>query len=102
MRAAWFSTTRRRAALVLTFAGASVFAVPAVAGAQEAPVQVYGGGTTKVTVPGDPADPAAIADTEPSGTLPFTGGDAAGLALIGAGAVGAGLVVSRVRRRRLA
>jgi hypothetical protein len=48
----------------------------------------------------------AAAHAEPgqsSGTsLPFTGGDVAGLAAIGAGAVGVGMVAVRARRRRTA
>jgi len=37
-----------------------------------------------------------------SGSLPFTGGDAAGLAIIGIGAVAAGTVIVRQSRRRVA
>ncbi len=46
---------------------------------------------------------AATTSAPVSGSLPFTGGDVAGLTIVGAGltAVGAGLVV-RNRRRRLA
>jgi hypothetical protein len=59
---------------------------------------------------GDPGDPTEVANTTQvqgasaakSQTLPFTGGDVAGLALIGAGAVGAGFVAVRASRRRIA
>jgi hypothetical protein len=74
---------------------------PAGAGAQE--VNTYGNGGKIVPDPGSgrgaasaPADPADPGDD----TLPFTGGDVVGLAAIGAGAVAAGIVTSRVRRQR--
>jgi len=101
MWAAWMTRTRARVALVVGITGAAALLVPAAAGAQQ--VETYGGGTTKVTVPGDPGDPADPGDPgDDPASLPFTGGDVAGLALIGAGALGAGLVVSRVRRRAVA
>jgi hypothetical protein len=110
MRAAWadravFMRARalgrvRRAVAITVIGGAAVCALPVVAGA--APVQPYGGGShyesdstqagvtdPPVADPGDPGDPA---------TLPFTGGDVAGLAVIGAAAIGAGIVATRVRR----
>ena len=54
----------------------------------------------------DPGDPGGTTDVKPataskSSTLPFTGGDAAGLALIGVGAVAAGTVFVRQSRRRV-
>lgn len=54
--------------------------------------------------PGVTVKAATVTTSAPvSGALPFTGGDVAGLTLVGAGltAVGAGLV-ARNRRRRLA
>jgi hypothetical protein len=82
----------------------SALAIPGVAGAQS--VQPYGGGSTVVTDaisdPGDPGDPGAEAQRsidDPGTTLPFTGGDVVGLAAIGMGAVGAGLLVARARKR---
>jgi hypothetical protein len=46
---------------------------------------------------------SGTSSTSSSGsTLPFTGGDVAGLALIGAGAVGVGYVLTRHSRRRRA
>jgi hypothetical protein len=53
--------------------------------------------------PSTPTDPGAqveAAKTTKSATLPFTGGDVAGLAAIGAGAVVAGAVVVRQSRRK--
>ena len=61
----------------------------------------YGGTPT----PGDPSDPGATVSPNTatkSATLPFTGGDVAGLAAIGAGAVLAGAVVVRQTRRNKA
>jgi hypothetical protein len=86
--------------------------LPTAAGAQEADTQVYGGGTTVTRVdPADPADPADPGDPqvqvlgtsiERDGSLPFTGGDVAGLAAIGAGAIGVGVLATRARRSRTA
>lgn len=52
--------------------------------------------------PADPGDPAEVSPntTTKSATLPFTGGDVAGIAAIGAGAVLAGTVLVRQSRRR--
>jgi hypothetical protein len=50
------------------------------------------------TDPGTDVSPATAAKTS---TLPFTGGDVTGLALIGVGAVGAGAVFVRQSRRRV-
>ena len=66
-------------------------------------------------VPGDPGDPKTEVDpssvTRPTtvqaksptkaATLPFTGGDATGLAAIGVGAVAAGAVFVRQSRRKV-
>jgi hypothetical protein len=90
-----------RAALVVV-GGAAFLFVPSVAGAQE--VGPYGGGSTVVSptsVVRDPVDPGS-STTSSGSSLPFTGGDVAGLAAIGAGAVGVGVVASRARRRRTA
>lgn len=52
--------------------------------------------------PGDPADPQVKAKTATkAATLPFTGGDAMGLAVIGVGAVAAGAVFVRQSRRKV-
>jgi hypothetical protein len=82
-------------AMVLTFVA------PAAAGAQT--VNPYGGGSTVVT---DPATvsatasaPDAPADPGHEGSLPFTGGDVAGVAAIGAVTVAAGMLAARVRRQ---
>jgi hypothetical protein len=96
--------TRARATrIVIGGAATLVLLGPATAEAQE--VNTYGGGNTAVTVPpADPADPpvsAGRAPSDPGGsTLPFTGGDVAGLAAIGVGAIGAGGLATRMRRRR--
>ncbi len=93
----------------LTATGALLL-LPSVAGAE--PVPPYGAGSTSVTdpvheesaqtasVPTTAAPAAAVpaTDTDTPSSLPFTGGDVAGLAAIGAGALGVGLVVSRARR----
>jgi LPXTG-motif cell wall-anchored protein len=44
--------------------------------------------------------PTSTSQTSSSGTLPLTGGDAIGLALIGAGAVVGGTVLARSGRRK--
>jgi hypothetical protein len=121
------ATRRMRAALVLIGGTTLVLVAPSMASAQTDP---YGGGSTVVvsprntdpgtTDPGttdpsggsvvdsptttDPGTTQVAADqTESSGSsLPFTGGDVAGLAAIGAGAVGIGVVASRARRRQRA
>ena len=52
--------------------------------------------------PKDPADPQVEAKTATkAATLPFTGGDATGLAAIGVGAVAAGAVFVRQSRRKV-
>ena len=89
-----------RAALVVT-GGAMFLLVPAAAHADTPP---YGGGRTVVS----PTSVENTSTTDPVSTnssgdsLPFTGGDIAGLAAIGAGAVGVGIVASRARRHRTA
>jgi LPXTG-motif cell wall-anchored protein len=56
--------------------------------------------TTTITDPGDdPGDELGEETTQASGSLPVTGGDVVGIALIGAGAVAAGtLLVRRTRK----
>jgi hypothetical protein len=51
-------------------------------------------------VPNDPGAQVQAQTATKSETLPFTGGDVAGLAAIGAGAVVAGAVIVRQSRRR--
>jgi hypothetical protein len=97
---------RARATLLgcLGLGGALVLLAPAAAGAQE--VNPYGGGSTVVvsprTDPGHHAAAPANTDQPSSTSLPFTGGDVAGLAAIGAGAVGIGVLATRARRRQTA
>ena len=94
----------RAAALVLIGGATLVLVAPSMASAQQA--DPYGGGSTVVVSPDDHRpgdDPGRREPTETSGSsLPFTGGDVAGLAAIGAGAVGIGVVASRARRRQSA
>jgi hypothetical protein len=46
--------------------------------------------------------PATPRPTQSGGTLPFTGGDIAGLAVVGLGAAGVGVILVRAGRRRRA
>jgi hypothetical protein len=84
------------------FGGAAAFTllVPAAAGA--ATVGPYGGGSTVVTDPAPAASgtASATAGNAADASLPFTGGDVAGLVAIGAGTVAAGAIATRVRRHR--
>jgi hypothetical protein len=95
---------RARAALGLIGGAGILLLLPTAAGAQESDTQVYGGGTTVTTVdPADPGDPQVAGTSISSdGSLPFTGGDIAGLAAIGAGAIGVGVLATRARRHRTA
>jgi hypothetical protein len=52
------------------------------------------------STPNDPGGTTVAAKTTKASTLPFTGGDVAGIAAIGAGAVLAGAVIVRQSRRR--
>jgi hypothetical protein len=52
------------------------------------------------TPPSDPGAQVEANTASNSSTLPFTGGDVAGLAAIGAGAVVAGAVIVRQSRRK--
>jgi uncharacterized surface anchored protein len=60
-------------------------------------------GTNCTTDPVDPGGTTQVqgATATKSSSLPFTGGDATGLALIGVGAVAAGAVFVRQSRRRV-
>jgi hypothetical protein len=73
------------------------------AGAAHATTYPNGGTTpTTVTVAGETVT-APTADPVTSGdSLPFTGGDVAGLAAIGGGAIAVGLLLSRRASRRRA
>jgi uncharacterized surface anchored protein len=93
MRRSTHSTLRR---LVGTSVVTLAVVVPAgVAAAADYP---NGGNPPAVSANNTTAVKAATA-TKPASTLPFTGGDVAGLALIGVGAVLAGTVIVRRTRR---
>lgn len=89
-----------------TFAGRAlrVVAVSGIVFGTMAPVAAMAApypDTSPNTVARDPGDPGVQGATATrSATLPFTGGDAAGLAAIGVGAVAAGAVIVRQSRRR--
>ncbi|MGH9048252.1 MAG: hypothetical protein ACRDY4_00815 [Acidimicrobiia bacterium] len=92
-------------ALRLIAAGAVVTGVmlPAAALAQQDPVYPTPSSTPEVTNPPAVAGGGASTSVEPVGareTLPFTGGEIAGLTLIGLGVTGAGVAMVRIGRRR--
>lgn len=97
-------TSIRSKAVRLLAAGAIVTGaslLPAAAFAQD--VGTYGGGNDNN---GDGMSDTGSNDPSSTesggGSLPFTGGDVVGLALIGAGAVGGGAILVRSGRRRTA
>jgi hypothetical protein len=96
----------RHATLACIGAATLALLVPASAAAQ--PADPYGGGRAVVEAPSiDPAPKVVSSsggrsDSDPNSSLPLTGGDIAGLAVIGAGAVGVGIIATRVRRSRTA
>lgn len=77
----------------LRVAAAGGIVLGALAPATVAFAADYPSGTTGST--GDPGSEVAANTTTNSSTLPFTGGDVAGLAAIGAGAAVAGVVMVR-------
>jgi hypothetical protein len=85
----------QRAARVAAVTGIAFVAIAPTA-ALAAPYPDGGGTNT----PNDPGAQVEAAKTTKSSTLPFTGGDVAGIAAIGAGAVLAGAVIVRQSRRR--
>jgi len=108
----------RRMIVGASLAVASLAMVPGVASADTASNCVSAGSVTEpgncVTTPtvaggGQSTDPTPVATTGTSGakvvttsSLPFTGADVAELALVGTGAVLAGSVLMRRRRRAIA
>jgi LPXTG-motif cell wall-anchored protein len=112
------STARLMAGAATAFAGLALWAGPAVAQVEcrypcPPPGDVAGGGEER---PGGVASgeqprgeeagvelvtggPAAQQATAPSGSLPVTGGDVAGLLLLGGGAIAGGAVLVRRSRR---
>jgi hypothetical protein len=96
----------RRATLAGIGAATLALLVPTSAAAQQA--DPYGGGRAVVEAPSvDPAPKVVSSsegrsDSDPNSSLPLTGGDIAGLAVIGAGVVGVGIFATRARRSRTA
>ena len=95
------------AALALTMTGVGVLGAGAASAADDPytstptvpTVESLADPTTTVpTVAGEVVTPAG--DNEPSGTLPVTGGDVAGMLLIAAVAVGGGTILVTASRRR--
>jgi hypothetical protein len=74
----------------MTTAGAEVCTDPGHAG-----TQVCG---NVITPPNRPTDPD-VGSSDTGRSLPFTGGDVAGLVVVGVAALGAGTVLVRVSRR---
>jgi len=96
-------TTARAKALRLLAVGGilvGVSMVPAIAYADGGDVNSYGGGGNNPVVSSDPGSTAKAADPATSDSLPITGGDVIGLALIGAGALVGGAVLVRGGRRK--
>jgi hypothetical protein len=96
----------RAKALRLVAAGGVAAAVMLPSAAMAQDVATYGGGGThpneggQGTGSGEPGTTAANNST--GGSLPFTGGDVIGLALIGAGAIVGGTALVRSGRKRVA
>ena len=96
------------AALVVAAGGVAVSAGAASAetscypAASCAPPASQVGGTGGSTQPAQPAEPAVAAAQSPSGTtpLPLTGGDVAGLSVLGIGLLAGGTVLVRRGRAR--
>lgn len=91
-------------ALRLVAAGAVVAGVmlPAAAVAQQDPVYPTPSSTPEVTNPprGSSGSSTSIDVSSSQETLPFTGGEIAGLTMIGLGVTGAGVAMVRIGRRR--
>jgi LPXTG-motif cell wall-anchored protein len=85
----------------MALVAASLFAFSGLAGAQDNPSVYVSPNTASKTPPLAPVALGATASKSQS-SLAFTGGDAAGLALIGGVAVAAGVGVMVVRRRNVA
>jgi hypothetical protein len=89
------ATQRRARRLLVAGAIAAGVMVPSAAVAQEYPTP-----TDPPSVTADPGAGSSSSVTDPGGTrLPVTGGQVAGLTLIGLGAAGAGAVLVRIGRR---
>jgi hypothetical protein len=88
------------ASRALRVAAASGIVLGALVPAGAAFAADYPSGTTGT--PGDPGSTVAARTTTNSSTLPFTGGDVAGLAAIGAGAAVAGVVMVRHGKKKAA
>jgi hypothetical protein len=84
----------------LRVAAASGIVLGALVPAGAAFAADYPGGSTNP--PADPGSQVKANTTSNSSTLPFTGGDVAGLAAIGAGAAVAGVVMVRHGKKKAA
>lgn len=91
-------TARTRIALAVAIVGAGTLAGAGVAGAQADP---YVSPSSVVTpqVLSENVERPAVASASAESALAFTGGDVAGLALIGGVAVAAGAAITISRRR---
>jgi hypothetical protein len=100
-------TTSRARLLPLLAVGAVTagLSIPAIAGAQEYPpptnTSVPSSSTTVAAATSTlPTSSTTVEAAEESTTLPFTGGDVAGLVTIGIGAIGVGYALKRTARRK--
>jgi hypothetical protein len=91
----------RAKALRLLAAGGVMAAVMVPTAAMAQDVTSYGGGNNHPgSAGGGPGSSQSGSESSnPSGELPFTGGDVVGLALIGAGAIIGGTALARSGRR---
>jgi hypothetical protein len=96
----------RAKALRLVAAGGVAAAVMLPSAAMAQDVGTYGGGGTNPNGggkgPGSTSQAASSGANNSGGSLPFTGGDVVGLALIGAGAIVGGTALARSGRKRVA
>jgi len=89
------SSFKKRAARLAAASGIAFIAIAPTAAFAD-----YGPTVGPNTTPNDPGSQVSPNTATKAATLPFTGGDVAGLAMIGAGAVVAGAVVVRQTRRK--
>jgi hypothetical protein len=93
-----------RAKALRFIAAGGIAAAVMLPGAAMAQTCTYGTGTCQgksgIDGPGSTQDAKSSGATSDGGSLPFTGGDVVGLALIGVGAVAGGTALARSGRRR--